>query len=377
MWSVEWPTSSLVQIATQILSNPTIPLSNSPCSLIVADHPLFILRPGCLRWAYCSPSVICCWMNLKASDASWNSLLLPLHVNPSVAGKVSLIFTFSSWSICLAVEIAFLLLASSLVMSGKREMLHPLHTVLPFSRAALRTLSLAEERRNFILYQSRQLIVFGQDPGERCGLSILNSLPTSMPSPSERIFAMHSFKLVPSLPSVRPSNRTLLHRLLFSKSSTRVHSVSIHLLCSLRSVTSCCVVSSMSDIRPSALVNRTCIVSTLFFNSAVVCLIFKTSEATVSSVALIWLAFCSGCLGLASLESAADFPRTGLKYLEVAISVLQMMRNNNGVFVWLLALNHVTSPISIYFWCRTSIHAQKQQKICTIFKSKHVCYVLC
>lgn len=219
MWSVEWPTSSLVQIATQILSNPTIPLSNSPCSLIVVDYPPFILCPDCLQWAYCSPSVICCWMNLTVSDASWNFLLLPLHVNPSVAGKASLNFTFLSWSIRLAVEKAFLLSASSLVMSGKREMLHPLHTVPPFSRAVLRTLSLAEGRRNFIIISLGGWSSSGQDPGERCALSISKSLSTSMLSPSERIFAMHSFKLAPSLPSVRPSNLTLLRRLLFSKSS--------------------------------------------------------------------------------------------------------------------------------------------------------------
>ena len=119
--------------------------------------------------------------------------------------------------------------------------------------------------------------------------------------------------------------------------------------CSSRSVTSCCVVSSMSENRPSASVSRTCIALTAFSNSAVVCLIVETSKATVSSVALILptsvkrvskLVFCSGCFGLASPESAAGFPRAGLKYLEKAISGQLLMCSH------LVRCSHVTPTFS-------------------------------
>ncbi len=128
----------------------------------------------------------------------------------------------------------------------------------------------------------------GMGAKDRWARSISNPLPDS-PSPWEMIFSTYWITLpVSSLPSFSPTILTLFHLLRFSRSSTRLHSVSsilshFSMLFSIHVFT-----SSTSDMRCSASLSLTCMLSTASLSSFVVSLIETTSVATTWRVALIF-----------------------------------------------------------------------------------------
>ena len=86
-------------------------------------------------------------MNLSAALLSQNVFFSPCHVKIMVAGYTSLCLTFSLCRHLFTGLKTFLLSASSLVRSSKKENVKPSHLILHFSFAISSALSQADECR--------------------------------------------------------------------------------------------------------------------------------------------------------------------------------------------------------------------------------------
>lgn len=238
---------------------------------------------------------MCCSMNLTASDATSNFLFLRLHVKLSVVGNADLNFTFLAQSSCFAVVMVFLLSAGSLVMSEKRERLHPFHTAPPFSLGTLRIVSLAVECRSRLISDtSRRLILIRKRSGRADFHYQCHHRDPLLGSS----VCMLSWWCPTWVLSFTPISLTSLWRLLFSKSSKKtapqcVCALTVQLAVVRQLLSSVLYVGYLSIVS----VTRSCIAFTAFFNSTVVPLIVAMSEATAWSAALIlllWVGFPYG-----------------------------------------------------------------------------------